>query len=112
MGQGKYKFYVPPWCALAPGGAIELDQHALTQDVFILEKIGGTPIPWEKWKNDHIMNGEQNRLRKAQSDAVMPLIGELLEAWENSPRLDADHDELDICLYAIQRAMENAGETE
>lgn len=56
--------------------------------------------------------GERERLLKTQSEAVMPLIGELLEAWDNSPRLGADHDELDICLYAIQRAMEKTWDTE
>lgn len=58
--------------------------------------------------------GERERLRKAQADAVMPLIGPLLDAWEHATMLDSGHtfseecSELDSYLRAINSAMENA----
>jgi hypothetical protein len=52
---------------------------------------------------------ERECLRKAQAEAVMPLIGPLLDAWECSSESDRDeHPELDKQLRKINRAMEDA----
>jgi hypothetical protein len=51
---------------------------------------------------------ELARLRDAQSEAVMPMIGPLLDAWENA---DLDEEpELAKWLASINRAMESAGD--
>jgi hypothetical protein len=54
---------------------------------------------------------ERDRLRTAQAEAVMPLIGPLLDAWEGcSQSVREEHPELDKQLRRINRAMEDAGE--
>lgn len=57
--------------------------------------------------------GEVERLRAAQTAAVMPLIGPLLDAWENADReVMDDEPELAKWLKAINTAMETAGDDE
>lgn len=54
---------------------------------------------------------ELSRLRKAQAKAVMPLIGQLLDAFEQLPNDVASIEELqDLseAIEAINNAMENA----
>lgn len=52
---------------------------------------------------------EAERLRAAQSDAVMPLIGPLLDAWEGcSSTCREEFPEMDKWLRRINRAMEDA----
>ncbi|MDO9252556.1 MAG: hypothetical protein Q7U48_13535 [Hydrogenophaga sp.] len=54
---------------------------------------------------------ERDRLRAAQAEAVMPLVGPLLDAWEGcSQSVREEHPELDKQLRRINRAMEDAGE--
>lgn len=54
---------------------------------------------------------ERDRIRAAQITAVMPLIGPLLDAWEQADReVMADEPELVRWLNAINTAMETAGE--
>ena len=53
---------------------------------------------------------ERDRLRAAQAEAVMPLIGPLLDAWECSSQACREElPELDKQLRRINRAMEDAG---
>lgn len=57
------------------------------------------------------MTNELTRLRKAQAKAVMPLIGPLLDAFEQLPNDVSGMDELaDLCaaIEAINSAMEDA----
>jgi hypothetical protein len=52
---------------------------------------------------------ERECLRKAQEDAVMPLIGPLLDAWEScSETMRGEQPEVDKYLRKINRAMEDA----
>lgn len=54
---------------------------------------------------------ELKRLRAAQAKAVMPLMGQLLDAWEQIPNDVATMDELSELsqlLEDIDNAMENA----
>jgi hypothetical protein len=51
---------------------------------------------------------EREILRAAQSEAVMPLIGPLLDAWEGGSDFLNEYPELDKQLRRIHRAMENA----
>ena len=52
---------------------------------------------------------ERDRLRAAQAEAVMPLIGPLLDAWECSSQACREElPELDKQLRRINRAMEDA----
>ena len=54
---------------------------------------------------------ERTRLRAAQAESVMPLIGPLLDAWECcSQDVRSEHPELDVQLRRINRAMEDAGD--
>lgn len=54
---------------------------------------------------------ERDILRAAQAEAVMPLIGPLLDAWECcSQSVREEHPELDVHLRRINRATEDAGE--
>ena len=54
---------------------------------------------------------ERERLRDLQADAVMPLIGPLLDAWECcSQSVREEHPGLDKHLRRINRAMEDAGD--
>ena len=54
---------------------------------------------------------EREKLRAAQAEAVMPLIGPLLDAWECcSQAVREEHPELDKQLRQINRAMEDAGD--
>ena len=56
-------------------------------------------------------NQEVKRLRRAQAKAVMPLIGPLLDAFEQIPNDVLGMDEMeDLCvaIEAINYAMENA----
>lgn len=55
---------------------------------------------------------EREALRAAQAEAVMPLIGPLLDAWENTD-MDtmSEEPELSKWLRAINKAMEEAGIT-
>lgn len=56
---------------------------------------------------------ERERIRAAQDRAVMPLIGPLLDAWENTDReVMAEEPELANWLDKINRAMETAGDDE
>lgn len=53
---------------------------------------------------------ERDRLRAAQAEAVMPLIGPLLDAWEGcSQACREELPELDKHLRRINRAMDDAG---
>lgn len=63
--------------------------------------IAATPAPAPE--------AERQALRYAQAEAVMPLIGPLLDAWENVTfsALD-DAPELAKCLSEINKAMEGA----
>lgn len=55
------------------------------------------------------VENERNALRAAQAAAVMPLIGPLMDAWENADReVMEDEPELVKQLTAIQQAMETA----
>ncbi|MBT9493884.1 MAG: hypothetical protein IV107_16415 [Paucibacter sp.] len=55
--------------------------------------------------------GEREQIRKAQDEAVMPLIGPLLDAWENADReVMSEEPELAKWLTKINRAMETAGD--
>lgn len=57
------------------------------------------------------MSSEVKRLRAAQAKLVMPLIGPLLDAWEQVPNDVACTDELEQLsqlLEDINNAMENA----
>ena len=59
------------------------------------------------------MASEIERLRKAQSDAVMNLIGEMLDAWEALPtdvRCSDEMEELNEHISRINNAMLNAGD--
>jgi len=52
---------------------------------------------------------ERERLRAAQAEAVMPLIGPLLDAWEcGSQSVREEHPKLDVYLRRISHAMEYA----
>ncbi len=52
---------------------------------------------------------ERDRLRAAQAEAVMPLIGPLLDAWEGcSQACREELPELDKYLRRINRAMDDA----
>lgn len=64
------------------------------------------------YAHDHSTGpAERDRLRAAQAEAVMPLIGPLLDAWEcGSQSLRSEHPELDKHLRRINRAMEDAGD--
>lgn len=53
---------------------------------------------------------ERDRLRAAQAEAVMPLIGPLLDAWECCAQACREElPEIDKQLRRINRAMEDAG---
>ena len=55
------------------------------------------------------VQAERDQLRCAQADAVMPLIGPLLDAWENADReVISQEPELSRQLKAINNAMEGA----
>lgn len=55
------------------------------------------------------VQAERDQLRSAQADAVMPLIGPLLDAWENADReVMSQEPELSRQLKAINNAMEGA----
>jgi hypothetical protein len=55
---------------------------------------------------------EREKLRAAQAEAVMPLIGPLLDAWECCAQsVREEHPDLDKQLRKINRAMEDAGES-
>jgi hypothetical protein len=57
------------------------------------------------------IGSERKRLRAAQAEAVMPLVGPLLDAYEGcSQSVRSEHPELDKQLRRINRAMEDAGE--
>lgn len=59
------------------------------------------------------VGAEREQLRAAQVAAVMPLIGPLLDAWEQADREVMDEEpELVKWLKAINTAMETAGEAE
>lgn len=52
---------------------------------------------------------ERETLRAQQANAVMPLIGPLLDAWERSFQdVRSEHPELDKQIRRINRAMEDA----
>lgn len=52
-------------------------------------------------------DNELEGLRKSQAAAVMPLMGPLLDAWEEeSSALRAEHPNIDKWLRKINRAME------
>ena len=58
-----------------------------------------------------LINKELKRLRAAQAKAVMPLIGPLLDAWEQLPNDVLDMEEfaeLLATIEAVNEAMENA----
>lgn len=56
---------------------------------------------------------ERERMRAAQTAAVMPLIGPLLDAWEScSQQCREELPELDKQLRRINRAMESADTTD
>ena len=55
------------------------------------------------------VKAERDQLRCAQADAVMPLIGPLLDAWENADReVMSQEPELSKQLKNINSAMEDA----
>ena len=55
------------------------------------------------------VRAERDQLRCAQADAVMPLIGPLLDAWENADReVMSQEPELSKQLKNINSAMEDA----
>jgi hypothetical protein len=55
------------------------------------------------------VNQERESLRAAQGEAVMPLIGPLLDAWEScSETMRGEQPEVDKYLRKINRAMEDA----
>lgn len=57
------------------------------------------------------LTDERERLCAEQGKAVMPLIGPLLDAWENADReVMAEEPELAKWLTEINRAMETAGD--
>lgn len=59
------------------------------------------------------VEAERDQLRAAQVAAVMPLIGPLLDAWEQADREVMDEEpELVKWLKAINAAMETAGDKE
>ena len=61
------------------------------------------------------MASEIERLRKAQADAVMDLIGPMLDAWEGLPtdvRCSDEMEKLNECISHISNAMLNAGDFE
>lgn len=59
------------------------------------------------------LTDERERIRAAQDKAVMPLIGPLLDAWENADReVMAEEPELAKWLSEINKAMETAGDDE
>jgi hypothetical protein len=77
------------------------------------------PIEWARHFADAIgklyttppaapVQQEREILRAAQSEAVMPLIGPLLDAWEGGSDFLNEYPELDKQLRRIHRAMENA----
>ena len=50
---------------------------------------------------------EIDALRRKQAEAVMPLIGPLLDAWDGVPNDEKDHDSaLYAVMVKIYRAME------
>ena len=60
---------------------------------------------------DRPLSAEQKRLRQAQARAVMPLIGQLLDAWEAVPNdlkgmIEEDATDLAEALDSINEAME------
>jgi hypothetical protein len=56
------------------------------------------------------VDADRNRLRAAQAEAVMPLIGPLLDAWACcSQACREELPELDKHLRQLNRAMEDAG---
>lgn len=57
------------------------------------------------------LTDERSVLRQAQCEAVMPMIGPLLDAWENAEReVMEGQPELAKWLDKINRAMETAGD--
>lgn len=75
--------------------------------------VSGTLLRKEKPMT--IGESEIDRLRKAQSDAVMDLIGEMLDAWEGLPtdvRCSDEMEELNECISRINNAMLTAGDSQ
>lgn len=69
----------------------------------------GVRITVEAVPSAESVERERDALRAAQTAAVMPLIGPLLDAWENADRELMDEEpELVKQLKAIQQAMEDA----
>ena len=55
------------------------------------------------------MKDELKRLRQEQAKRVMPMIGGLLDAWDELPNdvsTDPDLENLFACLEGIREAME------
>ena len=52
---------------------------------------------------------EKDKIRKEQANAVMPMIGKLLDAWDDLPndvKSDPELKYISKCINKIDRAME------
>ena len=79
------------WCYVGP---------LVLGDTHPAPSVPATPEP---------VKAERDQLRYAQADAVLPLIGPLLDAWENSDReVMSQEPELSKQLKNINSAMEDA----
>ena len=82
------------------------DDYAKYSDA--LEAIS-QPAPSPQPATPESVKAERDQLRCAQADAVIPLIGPLLDAWENADReVMSQEPELSKQLKNINSAMEDA----
>lgn len=72
-------------------------------------KLARASLPAQQPATPEPVKAERDQLRCAQAEAVMPLIGPLLDAWENADReVISQEPELSRQLKAINNAMEGA----
>ena len=91
-------FYTPSKLKLTWGGQFAVDEGGdlVQAEALAMASEQGEPV-------------EREALRAAQAAVVMPLIGPLLDAWENADReVMSAEPELSRQLAAINRAMEDA----
>ena len=86
-----------------------MDVMLLSDAASELESLNATLIQTQQPATPESVKAERDQLRCAQAEAVMPLIGPLLDAWENADReVISQEPELSRQLKAINNAMEGA----
>jgi hypothetical protein len=89
---------------LAPGDAFSWVETLVHKTPLYTTPPAAQPAPAQQ-----PVNQERESLRAAQGEAVMPLIGPLLDAWEScSETMRGEQPEVDKYLRKINRAMEDA----